>query len=63
MIYDLPTSLVIGGREYEIRSDYRAALDICAALADPELNDNDKGAVILSIPYPAFEDMPSSHYD
>lgn len=62
MIYDLPTSLEIGGKEYEIRSDYRAALDICVALSDPDLEDGEKAIVALTILYPAFEDMPSTDY-
>ena len=38
----LPTSVDIDGTEYEIRSDYRAALDICMAMADAELDEQDK---------------------
>lgn len=58
----LPTSLVACGTEYQIRSDYRAALDICAALADPELDDQEKAAVALDVLYPEFEHMPPEHY-
>ena len=35
----LPTSVNVSGKEYNIRSDYRAILDICTALNDPELSD------------------------
>lgn len=48
---------------YDIRSDYRAVLEICAALADPELEDQDKAVVALNIFYPAFGEMPSEHYE
>lgn len=58
----LPTSLTVGGVKYEIRSDYRAALDILAALSDPELTDEDRALVALTILYPGFEDMPPEHY-
>ena len=58
----LPTSLEIGGAEYEIRSDYRATLDILAALSDPELGEEDKALAALIILYPGFEDMPPEHY-
>ena len=58
----LPTSVWVSGTEYEIRSDYRAVLDICTALADPELTDGEKAAVALEIFYPSFESMPSEHY-
>ena len=42
MIYDLPTSLEVSGVIYEIRSDYRYALDILIALNDPLLSDEQK---------------------
>lgn len=49
--YDLPASVNIGGREYAIRTDYRAILDIMLALNDPELTDDDRAAVSLGIFY------------
>lgn len=65
MIYDLPTSVEIGGVAYEIRSDYRAVLDILTALSDPELSDSDRAEAILDIFYfrPTYLDMPQSDYD
>lgn len=57
----LPTSLEAGGTEYEIRSDYRAALDICAALSDPELDGQDRACVLLDILYLDAGEMPSEH--
>lgn len=62
MMYDLPKSLVVCGSEYEIRSDYRAVLDICAALSDNELNDQEKAVTALDIFYPSFAEMPPEHY-
>ena len=61
MIYDLPTSLLVCGVEYEIRSDFRAILDIIIALNDVELEDNEKMFVALGIFYPQFEEMPNAH--
>ena len=58
----LPTSVDIDGTEYEIRSDYRAALDICMAMADAELDEQDKAFTMLDIFYPGFADMPAEHY-
>lgn len=58
----LPTSLEVCGTEYEIRSDYRAALDILAALSDPELSNQDKALAALIILYSSFGDMPHEHY-
>ena len=52
MEYTLPKTVIVGGREYSIRSDYRAILDICEALTDPELSSEEKSAVVLYIFYP-----------
>lgn len=59
---ELPVSLEIGGEAYQIRSDYRAALDIFAALEDPELDEHEKTVVALYIFYQDFEHMPPEHY-
>lgn len=59
----LPTSLEAGGAEYPIRSDYRAALDICAALSDPELDGQERAAVLLDILYPDAGEMPLEHWE
>lgn len=49
--YELPASVNVGGRDYAIRTDYRAILDIILALNDPELTEDDRAAVALSIFY------------
>lgn len=59
MNYALPTTQIVGGIEYEIRSDYRAVLDICAALNDPELSDIEKAEVALTIFYPDCVSIPN----
>lgn len=58
MIYDLPTSVEIGGEEYKIRSDYRAILDILTALNDPELSDAEKFYVAMDIFYTDYDNIP-----
>lgn len=76
MIYDLPTSLEVCGVSYKIRSDYRAALDICAALSDADLSKQERSIIALDILYPAFSGhaaeqnteaggvvMPPEHYE
>lgn len=63
MIFDLPTSMTVCGTDYRVRSDYRAVLDICAALTDPDLDDQERVAVMLDIFYPEFDDMPQKHYE
>lgn len=62
--YDLPRSVEVGGREYEIRTDYRAVLDICAAYTDPELKNEEKAIAVLDIFYfsPGWEDIPPEHW-
>ena len=62
VIWSLPTSVNVNGTEYEIRSDYRAVLDILTALVDSELDEQDKAEASLRIFYPDFEEMPSSDY-
>lgn len=51
MMYDLPTTVDVAGVPREIRSDYRAILDICRALNDPELSNEEKAFVCLGIFY------------
>lgn len=62
MNYGLPTSLEVCGHTYDIRSDYRAVLDICTALSDTDLGEQDKCLATLDIFYPDFEGMPPEHY-
>lgn len=56
--YDLPKTVTVGGSEYAIRSDYRAVLDVMEVLTDPELTDEERGGMALTIFYPDIEDMP-----
>lgn len=54
MMYDLPKQLEIDGELHDIRSDYRAALDIIAALNDPELSNREKNIAVILILYPEY---------
>lgn len=65
--WELPTSLSIGGREYKIRTDYRAILDILSAMNDPEIfdpgmtekeKDMERTMTMLQILYIDFDSMP-----
>lgn len=58
----LPTSVTVGGREMEIRSDYRVMLDICTALNDAELKEEERGAAVLVMFYPEWESIRQEHY-
>ena len=62
MTYDLPQSLTVNGKEYEIRSDFRDVLNILAAFDDPELADNEKAYVCLFILYVDFDSIPREDY-
>lgn len=49
--YHLPESVTVDGKEYRVRTDYRAILDIILALNDPDLTEYDRAAVALGIFY------------
>lgn len=58
----LPTSVEVGGAEYEIRSDYRDVLNVCAALSDPDLDGQEKALALLDSFYPGLDSMPPEHF-
>lgn len=67
--WEFPTSLNIGGVDYEIRTDYRAVLDLLTALNDPDLTDADEqmtaymqSRVIMEIMFPNFDNIPTEHW-
>lgn len=59
--YDLPKSLTVGGTSYPIRTDFRAVLDILAAMNDAELDNTAKNIVMLQIIYPNWREIPQEH--
>lgn len=63
MNYYLPKTVEVGGVEYEIRSDYRAILDICLALEDSELDEQERTYSALCAFYPDFDKMPPYTFD
>lgn len=60
-VYDLPTSLMIGEVDFPIRYGWRAVMDIFAAYADPELDDEMKTETMLQILYPDWEKIRPEH--
>lgn len=62
MIYDLPENLEVCGEEYEIRSDFRAVLDVIEILNDSELNEQERGYLALLFFYSDIKKMPPEHY-
>ena len=45
-----------------MKSGLTTALDICMAMSDAELDEQDKAFTMLDIFYPGFADMPAEHY-
>lgn len=57
MEYGLPKSVCIGGKEFEIRYDYRVILDIFEVLNDTDLNDNARAYTVLNMFYMDFDSL------
>lgn len=55
----LPTSLEVGGTDFQIRTDYRDILRIIFALNDPDLDDREKARVLLTILYIDYKNLPN----
>ena len=55
MSYALPKSVVIGGRDFPIRYDYRVILNIFEAMNDPELTDQERALAVLQMFYVDFD--------
>lgn len=67
--WEFPTSLNVGGVDYEIRTDYRAVLDLLTALNDPDLTDDDakitafmQSRVIMEIMFPDCDNIPVENW-
>lgn len=69
--WELPTSLEVGGKEYDIRTDYRVILDILAAMNDPEIFEPgmtedekkiEQTMTMLQILYIDFDSIPPRDY-
>lgn len=63
MIFDLPTSLDVGGASWEIRTDYRDILTVIQAFEDVELESSEKAYVCMTIVFKDFDRMPEELYE
>lgn len=63
MNYDLPKSLNVGGIEYEIRSDFRAVLDVIEIINDTDLEEQERFYLALLFFYPDFYEIPPEDYE
>lgn len=59
-IGQLPTSLEVNGKQYDIRSDFRVGLNIIQAYTDPDLSNVEKSLVLLMCLYEDYESIPDS---
>ena len=62
MIWELPTSLEVDGKEWEIRTDFRDILNVLTAFADPDLAQNEKLYVCMVTMYKDFDEMAQEDY-
>ena len=56
--WELPDSLFVAGKEWKIRTDFRAILDILRYFDDPEYEPDERWEICLDILYEEYEDMP-----
>lgn len=63
--WSYPQSVTVDGMEYEIRTDYRAVIDLLTALKDPDCEGDTeaetqyiKAMITLQIMFPHYEDIP-----
>nr|DAQ06922.1 MAG TPA: hypothetical protein [Caudoviricetes sp.] len=61
--WELPQSLSVGGKEWNIRTDFRAVLDALRFFNDPEYEMDEKFLICLTIIYIDFDDMPPELYE
>ena len=62
MLGQLPTTLEISGKKYEIRTDFRNVLSIISAFNDDELQDNEKIYICLKRLLIDFDSLPTELY-
>ena len=70
-VWKLPKSVNVNGKEYRIRSDYRAVLDILCAINDPDIvagmSEEEKNleiyTTILAIFYEDFDNLPTEDWE
>ena len=59
-MWNLPTSLPVGGVGYFIRTDFRVILDILAAYTDPDNDPEERGLICLWSLYRDIDSCASS---
>lgn len=59
--WTLPTALNVGGKDYPIRYQYHAILTVLSAYSDPDLEDDEKQEIMLTVIFPNASEIPSEH--
>ena len=59
--WELPTTVMVAGSSFAIRSDFRAVLDALAALTDPDLTQQEQYVACLQILYPRWKELPGAN--
>lgn len=62
-VWELPTSLDIGGVGFSIRTDFRVILDILNYFSDPEYEPDEQTAICIRILYEDWEKIPPELYE
>ena len=57
MMFDLPSTIEVAGREMDIRTDFRDILRILQAIEDSELSNKEKAYVCLYILYVDYDEI------
>lgn len=57
----LPMALNVGGKDYPIRYQFGAVLDVLSAYSDPELDEDEKTEILLTVIYPDLKEIPQDH--
>ena len=61
-MWNLPRSIELGGEQYEVRTDFRAILDILGAMAKTsEPNEEDRIEVLFDIFFLDAEEIPQEY--
>jgi len=63
MIGSLPDSLIVAGKRYAIRTDFRNFLRIIEAFGDSQLTNEEKVYVFLKRVYVEFDSIPQRYYE
>ena len=60
MTFDLPKTVEIDGKTYDIRYDFRVILEILVMLNDPDLSNEDKAEALIDMFYCQPESVPNA---